>query len=93
MVWCAGCFDRLTGGRWIEISAATVAGGFLQLHVRGDRADRAFGLIHPQPEESIEIALGDARRVGLAWGFASGRPTPGPAVPGPVGVGPQSALR
>ncbi len=68
MVWCAGWFDRLSGGRWIEISAATVAGGFLQLHVRGDRADQAFGLIHPPPEESIEIALRDAQRVGLARG-------------------------
>ncbi len=68
MAWCAGWFDRLAGGRWIEVSSATVAGGFLQLHVRGDRADRAFGLIHPPPVESIEIALRDAHRAGLARG-------------------------
>ena len=70
LVWCAGWFDRLVGGRWIEISAATVAGGFLHLHVRGDRADRAFALIHPPLRESIEIALWDARRIGLAPRFA-----------------------
>ena len=65
MVWGAGWLDRLARGRWIEVSAATVAGGFLQLHVSGARADRVFGLVHPDPAESVEISLRDARRVGL----------------------------
>jgi len=93
MVWCAGWFDRLVGGRWIEVSSATVAGGFLRLHVRGDRADRAFGLVHPAPEESIEIALRDARRVGLARGVRLLKPTPAgrPAIE-PVAANPIKAL-
>jgi len=49
-------------------SGAAVAGGFLKLHVRGDRADRLFGLTHPEPIESIRQALLDARRWGrVAW--------------------------
>jgi len=47
-----------------DLSAAAVAGGFLKLHVRGDRADRLFGLTHPEPIESIRLALLDARRRG-----------------------------
>ncbi len=93
MVWCAGWFDRLAGGRWIEVSSATVAGGFLQLHVRGDRADRTFGLIHPLPEESIEIALRDAGRVGLARGVRLLRPIPADRPPvEPVATSPIKAL-
>jgi dihydroflavonol-4-reductase len=40
-----------------ELSAATVAGGFLRLHVSGRRADACFGLLHPPPLESIRAAL------------------------------------
>ena len=52
--------------RWPEVSAAAVAGGFLRLHVRGTRADLAFGLQHPPPVRSIFDALDDARRSGRA---------------------------
>jgi len=66
MARLAGALDRLGGGRWIEVSAAAIAGSFLELHVRGDRADVAFGLTHPPPLASIYEALEDARRSGLA---------------------------
>ena len=41
-----------------EFSGTTVAGGFLQLHVSGNRADNCFGLVHPHPLESIRWSLG-----------------------------------
>ncbi|WP_435010541.1 NAD-dependent epimerase/dehydratase family protein [Tundrisphaera lichenicola] len=66
IVRLAGGFDRLTGGRRIEVSRAAIAGGFLRLHVRGDLADSTFGLHHPPPIESICRALADAKRSGLA---------------------------
>lgn len=65
MVWCARTLDRFLGGRRIEVSAAAVAGGFLRLHISGARADRAFGLVHPDPAVSVELALRDAERIGL----------------------------
>ena len=74
MVWGARWFDRLTGGRSIEVSAATVAGGFLALHVSGAQADHAFGLVHPDPAESVELALRDAHRVGLTRNVKHFRP-------------------
>jgi len=40
-----------------EFSGATVAGGFLRLHVSGARADRCFGLVHPPAVESVKAAL------------------------------------
>jgi dihydroflavonol-4-reductase len=40
-----------------EFSAATVAGGFLELHVSGDLADDCFGLVHPLPVKTIQSAL------------------------------------
>jgi dihydroflavonol-4-reductase len=49
-----------------ELSAASVAGGFLRLHVSGSRADAAFALCHPSAAESIYAALDDARRSGVA---------------------------
>jgi dihydroflavonol-4-reductase len=64
--WGAGMVDRLSGGRWIEVSQAAVAGGFLRLHVRGDRADAAFGLVHRPPVISVYEALEDARFAGIA---------------------------
>ena len=66
LAWSAGQVDRLSSGRWLEVSKAGVAGGFLQLHIRGDRADHAFGLVHRPPILSIFEALEDARNVGLA---------------------------
>ncbi len=66
LFWAAGVIDRLSGGRWIEVSKAAVAGGFLRLHVRGDRADAAFGLEHRPPIVSVYEALEDARRSGMA---------------------------
>jgi dihydroflavonol-4-reductase len=64
--WAAGLIDRLSSGKWIEVSKAAVAGGFLRLHVRGDRADEAFSLVHRRPIDSIYDALEDARSSGLA---------------------------
>jgi dihydroflavonol-4-reductase len=66
--------DRLAGGRWIEVSEAAVAGGFLRLHVRGDLADSIFGLAHPPPVVSVYEALEDARRAGLARRLTLRRP-------------------
>src|SRR5262249_35250187 len=57
--------DRWRRGRG-DVSATAVAGGFLRLHVRGDRADAAFGLPHPPPIRSIFAGLPDARRSGRA---------------------------
>ena len=62
----AGLLDRLRGEGRIEVSAAAIAGGFLRLHVNGDRGNAAFGLVHPPPIESIYRALEDAKRSGLA---------------------------
>jgi dihydroflavonol-4-reductase len=64
---------RLT--RWLDqrgwvrnpnLSPATVAGGFLQLHVTSARADTEFELTHPPPCESIFDALKDHRDSGRA---------------------------
>jgi dihydroflavonol-4-reductase len=51
----AGLLDTL--GLSTEFSAATVAGGFLQLHVSGVCADDCFGLVHPPAVETIRSAL------------------------------------
>ena len=66
LTWAAGRLDRLVAGRWIEVSRAAVAGGFLRLHVRGDLANATFGLVHPPPIVSVYDALEDARTSGLA---------------------------
>ncbi len=65
VVGFARALDWLRRGRG-DVSGAAAAGGFLRLHVRGDRADRAFGLAHPPPIRSIFTALDDARRHGRA---------------------------
>jgi dihydroflavonol-4-reductase len=65
IVGLARAFDWFKRGRG-DVSGAAAAGGFLRLHVRGDRADRAFGLVHPPPIRSIFAALDDARRHGRA---------------------------
>jgi len=54
--------DMLTRlGLTLELSGPTVAGGFLRLHVTGERADRCFGLVHPPAVESIRSALDSIR--------------------------------
>ncbi len=77
LTWSAGRLDRIAGGRFIEVSEAAVAGGFLRLHLRGDLADLTFGLVHPPPIDSIRDALEDAKRAGLAGGIRL-RPLAGP---------------
>ncbi|WP_435016259.1 NAD-dependent epimerase/dehydratase family protein [Tundrisphaera sp. TA3] len=52
----AGLLDRLSRGRFPDVSSAAVAGGFLRLHVTGARADAAFGLSHPAAMDSIRSA-------------------------------------
>ncbi len=74
LVWSAGVVDQISGGRWIEVSRAAVAGGFLKLHIAGNRADQAFELVHPPPIVSIYQALEDARNAGLAGGMRLRRP-------------------
>ena len=74
IAWAAGLLDWLSGGRFIEISAAAVASGFIGLHIRGDLADSTFALTHPAPLLSIFEALEDARLQGLAWGIRLRRP-------------------
>jgi dihydroflavonol-4-reductase len=69
LAWSAGLIDRLAGGRFIEVSEAAVAGGFLKLYLSGDLADTTFGLAHPDPLQSIRDALEDARVAGLAGGI------------------------
>jgi dihydroflavonol-4-reductase len=49
-----------------HLNQATVAGGFLRLRVRGDRADEVFELIHPPPLDSIRDCLRDAWKSGQA---------------------------
>jgi dihydroflavonol-4-reductase len=62
----ASLLAAAAGGRLGEVSGATVAGGFLRLHVSGARADAAFGLRHPPPARSVFEALDDHRRAGRA---------------------------
>jgi dihydroflavonol-4-reductase len=42
---------------WPDVSRQLAAGGFLRLHIRGDRADACFGLEHPPALESIAQSL------------------------------------
>jgi dihydroflavonol-4-reductase len=42
---------------WPDVSAALAEGGYLRLHISGDRANARFGLEHPQALESIERSL------------------------------------
>ena len=62
----AGGIDRASRGRWPAISRAVLAGGFLRFHVSGERADRAFGLVHEPPSKAIVRTLEWAKRSGLA---------------------------
>jgi dihydroflavonol-4-reductase len=75
LAWMAGRVDHLVRGRWPEVSAAAVAGGFLRLHVSGARADAAFDLHHPPPIRSIFDALEDFCRSGRAPWLSPRLPT------------------
>jgi dihydroflavonol-4-reductase len=66
LTWLGSGVDRIGRGRLFDVSRAIIAGGFLHLHVSGARADREFGLVHPDPEHSIRTALVDALRRGKA---------------------------
>jgi dihydroflavonol-4-reductase len=74
LAWVAGGIDHLVRGRFPEVSAAAVSGGFLRLHVSGAAADAAFGLEHPHPLGSIFEALADFRGRGRAPWLALERP-------------------
>ncbi len=42
---------------WPDLSRQLVAGGFLGLHVSGERANVCFGLVHPPAIDSISRSL------------------------------------
>jgi len=50
-------FGPLVRWKWPDISRQLAAGGFLRLHIRGDRGDACFGLEHPPAIESIARSL------------------------------------
>ena len=56
----ASLFERIAPSS--EISATTVAGGYLHLHVSGKKADECFGLTHPPGIETIRSALTSGSR-------------------------------
>ena len=62
----ASIAESLGLGRSGDFSPASIAGGFLALHVSGAKADAAFGLRHPSAGESIAAALQDHRDSGRA---------------------------
>lgn len=66
LAWLAGGIDRAARGRWLSVSRAVVAGGFLRFHVDGSRADRAFGLEHGPPLDAVRRTLDAARDSGQA---------------------------
>jgi dihydroflavonol-4-reductase len=66
LTWAARIVNWLAPRRFADLSPASIAGGFLRLHVSGALADRAFGLRHPPPIVSIFEALDDHRRAGRA---------------------------
>jgi dihydroflavonol-4-reductase len=43
--------------KWPDLSRQLVGGGFLELHVGGERADACFGLVHPPAIDSISASL------------------------------------
>ena len=56
--WLAGRIDRWSRGRWPEVSAAAVAGGFLRLRVQGRRRPR----LRPPPPAPGLVDLRRPRR-------------------------------
>jgi dihydroflavonol-4-reductase len=57
LVPTAGWSGLLVRRWWPDVSRQLAAGGFLRLHVRGERADQCFGLEHPPAIESIGQSL------------------------------------
>jgi dihydroflavonol-4-reductase len=57
VVSAAGWSGPLARRWWPDISRQLAAGGFLRLHVRGDRANACFGLEHPPAADSIARSL------------------------------------
>jgi dihydroflavonol-4-reductase len=53
----AGWFGPMARPWWPDMSRQLAAGGFLRLHVRGDRANACFGLEHPPARETIARSL------------------------------------
>jgi dihydroflavonol-4-reductase len=87
MAWVARQIDHLARGRFPEVSAAAVSGGFVRLHVSGARADAVFDLQHPPAIESIFDALDDFARSGRAPWLVVRRPARDVLVPSRVSVG------
>jgi dihydroflavonol-4-reductase len=75
LAWVAGRIDQLVRGRWPEVSAAAVSGGFVHFHLSGALADTAFDLQHPPPLQSIFEALDDFSHSGRAPWLALRRPS------------------
>ena len=66
MMAAGSLLDRLSRGRLGDLSSASIAGGFLPLHVTGALADSAFGLSHPPPLTSVYETLDDHLASGRA---------------------------
>ncbi|WZO96128.1 NAD-dependent epimerase/dehydratase family protein [Isosphaeraceae bacterium EP7] len=62
----AGGLDRLATGRWLSVSRAVVAGGYLRFHVDGARANHVFDLHHGPTKAAIRRSLVDSRDQGMA---------------------------
>jgi dihydroflavonol-4-reductase len=57
IVPAAGWFGPLARLWWPDVSPQLAAGGFLCLHVSGDRANACFGLEHPPAFETVARSL------------------------------------
>jgi dihydroflavonol-4-reductase len=57
VVPAAGWFGPIARLWWPDVSPQLAAGGFLCMHVKGDRADACFGLKHPPARETIASSL------------------------------------
>jgi dihydroflavonol-4-reductase len=57
VVRAAGWLAPLGRRWWPDMSPQLAAGGFLRLHVRGDRANACFGLEHPPARDTIARGL------------------------------------
>ncbi len=57
IVPAAGWFGPLARLWWPDVSPQLAAGGFLCLHVSGNRADACFGLTHPPARDTVARCL------------------------------------
>jgi dihydroflavonol-4-reductase len=57
IVSAAGLSGPLVRRWWPDVSRQLAAGGFVRLHIRGDRANACFGLEHPAAVDSIGRSL------------------------------------